>query len=95
MENLNLSIRHYGQSMVGVKRFSYYYKGELVVVKPTDGERFFLHEDYLGAYSMVFVVCIVDNAEVWRQNMNSIVRITYENAVSVPGDSYSDIPYTQ
>lgn len=83
MENKNLSITDYVAAGVEVKRFSYYTGSGLLICKPSDGERFFLHEDFLGDSSIVWIVCITLDGELWRQNIKSIARVTYVTAVSI------------
>ena len=82
MQN-NLSIRDYCRMGISVKRFSYVLQNNVVIVKPEPGQIFLLHEDFLGSRSIVWIVCWTDDGELWRQNIESVVRVTYHNPVNL------------
>lgn len=86
-QNLNLNLIDYARIGLEVKRFSYPVVDGLLVIKPKKGERFFLHEDYLGSYSIVFIVCIYAGAEIWRHNVANVSRITYLEGIKIPIDA--------
>jgi hypothetical protein len=76
------NLKAYAEAAVGVKRFTYLRKSELVVCKPAVGEKFVIAEDYLGDRSILWVACYENGAEVWRHNIGDIVRITYDKPVA-------------
>ena len=76
MEN---TLRNFASAGVMVKRFTYLRNGQLIQSKPKNTEKFVIAEDYLGDRSLLWVTCIENSVELWRHNMNDIVRLTYEN----------------
>jgi predicted secreted protein len=76
MEN---TLRNFASSGVQVKRFTYLRNGQLIQSKPKNTEKFVIVEDYLGDRSLLWVACIENSVELWRHNVNDIVRLTYEN----------------
>lgn len=73
------TLRNYAMASIPIKRFTYLRNGQLLQSKPKKTEKFILVEDYLGDRSLLWVACIENSVELWRHNVNDIVRITYEN----------------
>jgi hypothetical protein len=73
------TLRNFASAGVGVKRFTYLRNGQLIQCKPKNTEKFIICEDYLGDRSLLWVACIENSVELWRHNINDIVRLTYEN----------------
>ena len=83
MQN-NLSIRAYGQYNAPVKQFSFIVGGEIRLVKPKEGESFYMHEDFLGDRSSIWIVCLTEEGEQWRHKADNVHRITFNQSINLP-----------
>jgi predicted secreted protein len=72
------NLRMYAQAGQKIKRFSFVRNGNLVSSKPNNNETFVIMEDFLGDRSILWVACYGNGKELWRHNVNDIVRLTYE-----------------